>query len=345
VIEPEYALSWARGAGAEACPGARELAREVERRLRRRVFDAAAALSLEVQVSKLAKGLESRVFLRDEQGAVLGERTIAGDGAECESLFAATALAIALLIDPDAPLGPLPAEPVPGAAGAALPPTRVSASDQQPKKTGSNAESSPAPSARAREERAPRDPQGERGVDELAVARRARSTRSFGLAAQAAYAAGVVPGAGFGAALVVDGSPHARWGWLVRGLYLSPSDIESAPGAFRVGLTALALALSLEVASSPSVRFSLDAGPWIGAVHVAVLDPRPTDVGDFLFAAFSGGSRVRLRLAGSVFGEASASLVTPLVRRGLFVEGVAEPVWRQPPLAGLFGAGLGMQIP
>jgi hypothetical protein len=110
---PTYALSWVRGEGAEECPPARALVAEVERRLGRAVFDAAAERSFEVEVMRFGKTYRSDVYVRDAGGKTLGHRSLQSDEPGCTALLNATALAVALVIDPEAAARePAPNKPI-----------------------------------------------------------------------------------------------------------------------------------------------------------------------------------------------------------------------------------------
>jgi hypothetical protein len=113
-------LSWVALPGAESCAGASLLAREVERRLHRHaLFSVAEAdVSIEGRVEPLpgSAGWRAVVQLRDRGGALLGSRSLDGSGPSCDELRKAVALAIALMIDPDALLHSPTSLPEPVAA-------------------------------------------------------------------------------------------------------------------------------------------------------------------------------------------------------------------------------------
>ncbi len=128
-----------RAEGAEECPSARVVVTEVERRLGRPVFNAAAERSFEVEVTRFGKTYRSDVFVRDLDGHTIWHRLLQSDEPGCSALVNATALAIALVIDPEAaahepppstgvgrfraasrhPRPPSPPEPPPAPAGSA----------------------------------------------------------------------------------------------------------------------------------------------------------------------------------------------------------------------------------
>jgi len=116
-------LSWTRLEGAESCIGARELALAVERLLGRAVFvsTAKAELSVEGRVEARDGGAwHAVIVVADEQGQVLGTRELDSAEPDCRSLDDPVALAIALMIDPDAALAPTPP-----ASGPPAPPPEV----------------------------------------------------------------------------------------------------------------------------------------------------------------------------------------------------------------------------
>jgi len=122
-------LAWVRGAGADACPDGAWLRDEVTRRLRRDPFDDDGPRSIEALVERAAPGWRAVIRVRDRQGTLLGERTLTRDGDRCELIVEASALAIALAVDPDAvideaPRAPAPRAPTPRPRRPAPPPSR-----------------------------------------------------------------------------------------------------------------------------------------------------------------------------------------------------------------------------
>ncbi len=130
-------LSWVRLPGAEECVATQPLARAVEERLGRTVFVSAAQadVSVEGRIEPKSKGgWHAVITLRDARGALLGTRELARDEKSCGGMREALALVIAVMIDPDAALGPHavatppappPPEPAPPAPPPAPPPTII----------------------------------------------------------------------------------------------------------------------------------------------------------------------------------------------------------------------------
>lgn len=104
-------LGWARLDGAEKCIGTQELARSVESLLGRATFVSAAEAELAVEgrvEKKKEGGFRAVLSIATAKGEAQGSRELEVAGA-CSELNEPVALAIALLIDPDAELGTKPA--------------------------------------------------------------------------------------------------------------------------------------------------------------------------------------------------------------------------------------------
>jgi hypothetical protein len=103
-------LSFTRSPGSESCISAVDLARAVEKRLRRRVFESpsVAALSIEGQVEATREPPGWRAVIRaaKSDGTALGTRELSSGERQCSALDRSLVLVIAQLIDPDAELDP-----------------------------------------------------------------------------------------------------------------------------------------------------------------------------------------------------------------------------------------------
>lgn len=133
---PRVHLSWTRDAeAAEACPGATQVQADVAERLGFSPFvvgDARSA-SIEVLVTHDRARWQAAVAMRDADGGLRGNRHVESAAADCHSLAAAAALAIALMIDPELLLRPPPrpaAAPTPESSPApsSTPPVSLPAS-------------------------------------------------------------------------------------------------------------------------------------------------------------------------------------------------------------------------
>lgn len=326
--DDRYSLSWVRGDGADQCPSRAALAGEVSARLGRAPFDDDAPRSIEIRVDRAGHGYETRIHVRDADGTVLGRRALAHDQPDCAILFSATALAVALLIDPDAVSRDAQAvarfdvpEPPPPSAAPERPPARPQPPPALP--------SAPAPAAPA--------------VVDAGVRVRERDEHQAFVLTEAVLALGLLPAAAPGAALSAGARVGPRWGFSVTTLAL-PATPTAGEAVFDVGLTAFGLAATFDVLPSAAGRLVLEVGPAVGGLHAIVQSPNPRDAGDHWFAAISAGLRGQLAVTDVLFLGARAAAVVPVVRRGLFVRGESEPVWRQPAIGALGGAGLGLSF-
>jgi hypothetical protein len=318
-----YALSWVRAQGAEDCPTGRALAAEVERRLGRRVFDAAAERSFEVEVTRIGARYHSDVFVRDAAGKALGHRALESDEPGCAALFGATALAIALVIDPDAAQRE---DRVSSGVAAfeALPPV-----------------SPPPPPVVAPPVVTP-PPKPEPTPPAFVPPPMAAVTMSL----RGLLLGGAIPGLAPGWGLAVTARPTRRWGYALSGSYAAPRTARQGEGVFEIGLTRATVALTFDAARSESVRLVLSAGPSLGAYHLAVVEPVPvTDPGDFLFAALDLGTILQVAVSQRVFFELGGQALVPFKRQQFLARGQAEPVWSQPWLSGGGLLGVGTRFP
>jgi hypothetical protein len=303
------------------------LATEVERRLGRKVFDAAAERSFEVQVARVGDNFRSDVYVRDETGRTVGHRSLQNDEPGCAALLGATALAILLVIDPEAaargpastnvgafeaPPAPPPAPPSP------LPPNPLPPPVVAPPVS---------PPPRIREPVLP-----------------PRALTTFAWRAQAA--AGLVPSIAPGFELSFGARLGQKWGFAASASYTLSRNVTQGAGSLDLGLTRASAHATFEATRNESVRLLLAFGPTLGALHVAVREPAPvTDPGDYLYLAAELTAGLQLSVTRTVFLEVGTSGLLPLRRQRLLVRGQAEPVWAQPAFAGLGFLGVGTMFP
>lgn len=318
---PSYALSWARGEGAEACPPARALAADVERRLGRKVFDPASELAFEVQVTRSAGRYRSDVFVRDERGGSVGHRALESDEPGCAAVFDATALAIALVIDPEAASRPAGATQAVAAFDAPVPPAVAAPAPVLPPPA--------APPARAVPPAPPAEP---------------RVPTSVSLRTE--LSSSLVPGVSTGVALAFTARPGERFGLAVSGAYTAPRTARDGGGEYDIGLTRAGLALTFDAARSRQVRLALSGGISVGAFHVGVLEPTPVlDPGDFPFLALELGALLQVSITKGFFIELGGLGQLNALRQEFLVSGETEPVWKQSVLSGAGFLGLGVAFP
>jgi hypothetical protein len=299
------------------------LALEVERRLGRKVFDPAAERSFEVEVTRFGARYHSDVFVRDAAGKALGHRALESDEPGCAALFGATALAIALVIDPEA------AQRESGAAQG------VAAFEAPPPAAPSPVPPPPpviVPPART----------SERPPSPVAPPPATAVTMSL----RGLLLAGAVPALSPGLGLAMAARPSARWGYGLSASYTAPRTVREGEGVFELGLTRGTVALTFDAARSEAVAFVLNAGPSFGAYHLAVFEPMPvTDPGDFLFAALELGANLQVSASKTIFFELGGLALVPFKRQQFLVRGQAAPVWSQPWLSGGGLLGVGARFP
>ncbi len=110
-------LSWTRLEGAQGCIGTRDLARAVEAILGHPVFVSASQAELSIEgraESRPGGGFRVVLSASNRSGELLGSRELSTDERDCGAINEPVALAIALMVDPDAALSSEPsAEPKP----------------------------------------------------------------------------------------------------------------------------------------------------------------------------------------------------------------------------------------
>jgi hypothetical protein len=319
-----YALSFVRGSGAETCPNRQDLEREVSTKLGHSPFDAGATRSIEILVEATPEGYRSVVSAIDRDGKVLGRRVLLGEEESCAPIFSATALAVALLIDPEAALNrdshaneavgrfevEEPPRPPP-----APPPTPVAPPPAVPPALAPPIYAEP-------ETQIKRYPVSFTGAD-------------------AVVAIGLVPSVSPGVGFFADVRVSRPWGFALSALYVTSGSTPEGNGAvLDVSLTSFGLALSLAAVTTPSFRVLPDIGLAAGALHVGVRNGQAIGASDQPYFALAFGVRLEAQVINQLFLTLRAGGAVPLIRRGLFVQGTTEPLWRQPPIGGVASFGV-----
>jgi hypothetical protein len=318
-----YALSWVRAEGAEACPSARALVAEVERRLGRSVFDASADRSIEVEVTRFGDTYRSDVYVRDAAGKTSGHRELQSDEPGCGALVSATSLAIALVIDPEAASRPAPT------AAAFEPPPAIA-----PPPAPAEVPPPPPPSVPA--------PPPSHDAPRVSAPPHTVVT----ISGRALLESGLVPKTSPGFELSVSSRPGRRWGYALA-VALTPAQTAThGIGSLDIGLSRVSALVTFDAGHSDTARLLFGAGPSLGAFHVAVREPAPvTAPGDYWFAGATLGADLQVRVLEGVFIELGGFGFAPLRRQEFLVRGQSEAVWRQPIFSGLGFLGLGTTIP
>jgi hypothetical protein len=305
-------LSWVRRAGAEECPTALFVAQRVEERLQRNVFVPASAtdLSVEAYVERLPASWHVVISVSNAAGKTMGYRELSDAGPSCGVIAESAALAIALMIDPEAQLRRAP-----------------------PPRTPTTAPE-PAPPSAPQEMIAP--PSTEATSDQRIVE------------VAAAFWGGLVPG--FGPGVVARGGTSLPGRLLrleLEGGYLFPQAAEvqtnegakSAIGAkFAVALGGVDLCTLL--AESIDVSFSTCAGVNAGSILARPYAPQTVDVQQF-FMAFAARAHLRIRVVGGLRLALGADLDMPLWRDHFQMSAGLQTndVFRQSAVAGGFEIG------
>lgn len=310
-------LVWARGDGADSCASPAEVRAIVTQRLGFEPFSEDAPRTIETVVERFRGRWYARLRVRDQKGMSLGTREIQSDAQDCTSIESAAVLAIALTIDPNAEIAPAPADTAePESSFVELP-----AAVLPPPLPAS------APVARG----LPVSPPAR-----LDSAKHAESSVSL----LGGLSAGLVPG--FSPAAGLSGSiPVApSWALAARSVFVAESSPDDA--RFDFGLSVFGLGPCYQDSGSVTLGACLSA--WLGSTWAVVHDVRPTDPGGRPFTALSAGPFVRLPVIGPMHLELSGDVFVPVVRRRFTVTGWSEPVWHQPPVAGLLSLGAGLHF-
>ncbi|MEI8257022.1 MAG: hypothetical protein WCJ30_15220, partial [Deltaproteobacteria bacterium] len=272
-------------AGTEGCLVDTEVRADVTARLGRDPFDASALRSIDVVLSRDAAAYAARIYTREDPAGTAATRTLTSNPDDCPRLRASVNLAVALAIDPDAPLAP------------ATPPTVLPHSP------------APLPSPAPGPVRPPVRPPDPRAWD-----------RSDRLALRAVIAVGPLPAP---APAVSIGFESGRPGWL-RGSFgaLRTFEVLTSDGAFGFSLTAFWAALCAGTADarwSVSACLGAQAGFAAGVVHnlVGLVPVRP---GDYGWLAVIAPVRGAVRIVDPVVVELSAEPYVAVLRQSFRVQ-------------------------
>lgn len=296
-------LAWVRGEGADRCPDETVIRQAVINRIGPDAFRGAVTQRIEAVVSGEAGQWRLRLYVRDAQGARLGQRELVDSGATCDEIAATGALAIALSIDPDAPLTPRsPPPPTPAAAAVPVAPARV---ERVIVREGA--------------------PFG--GLD--------ASLRMVGLAAALPQ---ISPGVGLGVQVV----RRERFSLETSVLVVPAVHVDADDARFGFGLTALGLSGCGAITRARAARLSICGGLLGGVVHATVSGSERPQPADVPWLALSLGARLSVPIAGPLAAEFALDALTPLSRLR-FVGAQQDAVVFEQPLLGAVGSfGLGL---
>lgn len=319
------ALSVQQGSGAEACMGAAQLRRGVEKRLKRRVFvePAQASLKLAVIFERTGSDTEARIELASIDGTPRGTRSLVTSG-HCSALDDSLALSVALLVDQ-------PPEPEPEAQ----PP----ASAPPPEQTGSPS-SATLPAQPAAAARSPRPPTPLTIPAEVAAPREPWHL-SFGASAAAAW--GVLPALEPGAALHLKLVPRGFFPIALSGDGFLPANAErdSSSGA-RFRLLRMGIAVCPALHERPGVALSLCVGQKVGWLTVEGYGFDHDRQERRINYALVAGGEGRLRLFAPISARAYLGAEVPLARDRFTSGGTGATELFQPTPVAL-GAEIGLE--
>jgi hypothetical protein len=318
---PAFELSVVRLDGSGSCPGATAFRSRVATRLGREPFGQPAERAIETVLSRQADAWRAEITLRDATGIVQGRRTIEAVGTDCGPLFEATALAIAIAIDPEAALGPAPPAPV-AAPPPAPPPVEVAPAPADcPKATCPTAP--PCPRAAC-----PRDVP--------------RTGTHVAVSARAALAGGMLPRPVPGFALSAEAGSGAVRAELEL-LYLPEAVAEDR--RFSFGLTTAGVGVCGALSPHPRLELGICAGVQLGAIYSVVRDAPALDAGDETWLAAAVGPRLRVEPASPFLLDVGVSAVVPLQRPAFALAGVEKPVFEPARVGVLAFVGVGVGSP
>lgn len=321
--KPTAVLSWVRAPGAEACASLAEVAARVNARLGRPVFVAPTEAKLLIEATitedRESGGFRVRIVLNSDAGAPLGTRDLGVPGDDCRAATDTAALAIALMIDPDAA----------AADSEATFPVEARAKNEAPEPLPPS--KPPAPSEQAASPASRPTPQPEHWRTRLGVG--------------ALASVGQLPGVAVGGLGLVRLSPQSRLGGVdVSARYLAKKDQElraNVGGTFSA--SSVALAGFWAPLQKQRITFSVAAGGEVGVIasngyNLATRnDYRLTWLTN---AALDGD--LALRLTDSVAMLLRLSLKLPLVREHFEAEvaGRATEIFSTSAMIGDLALGL-----
>jgi hypothetical protein len=274
-------LGLTRGAGAEACITAHELAQRVEARLGHATFVSAAQADLfvDARVDRAGRGWAATVAASRANGAHVGVRKLASANRDCHSLDEDLVLVVALVIDPLATSSP----PVPAPA----PPVAAPA---------------------------------HRDVIYVPVPVPGSTPRwSFAARIATTVLGGVLPSPAPGLELSVAATPPGAWAIELGAIVTrrTSTDDETGHGA-DLRLAVVTLAVCPELLERERFRLQLCGGGAAGALAVRSHGLDPGAGGDHAAGLLFSRARGSVRLGGGIDAAIDLGMIVPLVRRTVY---------------------------
>lgn len=299
-------LVYTRSLEAEACPEASVIESDVTARLGESPFRSDAPDSIEVHVRRERGEWSALIEEREGSGPPAGSRVVTSSAESCDSLALAVGLAIALMIRARSS-----AEAAPEVKPVAPPPVAPVVVPPAP----------PCP-----------DPP--------------RDEPHAGVFARVVGAIGVLPRAALGAS-VLGRVPFAEHGSIAVGMTFLPEQrTSSAIGDFGFGATWGEVTGCYGIHPAESVRISACATALFGALHSVVSDPVPVETGASFWGAAGVGLQADFEPIEPIHLLLSVEGALPFERYSYVValEGRSEPVYTQPRIATILGAGIGVEL-
>jgi hypothetical protein len=325
--EPEPVhFAWVRGPGAGACHGQKHIAEQVTARLGRDPFEASAARSIDAYVTRSEKGWRAEIYVRGSDGALAGTRELTSEAQDCAAIEAASVLAVALAIDPEAgtrsPSPPAPA-PAPSLPPRPAPPSAAPSMTAPPSPPPASSAAAPPPPPPAREPPA--------------------AIGSAGAVVRAGAGVGLLPKPA--PALSLAAHVSVARSVQITGEALWMHEVRASDARFAFGLSAFALGACVDVLRQSWADLAACGSLWAGTLHAVVYALAPTEPGERAWAAAALSPRFRIRLPAHLHAEVGTHVLVPLVRRPFTVTGIADPVFQQAPVTALPFAGFGASLP
>lgn len=327
----EVRISWVRGPGAHGCAGPARIVEQVTARLGHGAVAADGTRAIDVYVTRAGGTWRAQIYKRGRDDALSGTRELTSEAEDCAPIEAASVLAIALAIDPDAGTRP-PSPPSPSLAPSPIPSPSPGASPRHPPTRSPVADDvlAPAPLPAWVPPPDPAQPSHP-------------PPGGAGATLRAGVGVGLLPGvaASFLLASEVSVAPRVH----VTGAALWMPEVRASDARFAFGLSAFSLGTCGDVAVWARVDLALCGALWGGALHGVVYTLTPVDPGQHAWAAAEAAARLRIHLVSRLHAELVLPAVVPLVRPPFTVTGFAAPVFRQAPVTFLPTAGLGAHFP
>jgi len=316
-------LIWIRGVHADTCPGQLEVERQVRWRLGRDPFQLDAPRMIEAKVSLVDATWHAEIIVRDNTGALLGQRMLDVKADNCGQVVDAVGLAVALAIDPNVSFE----SRVPSLPSAAPPSRNGTAGTRAQPPVGAAAM---APLAQPKPEHAAPTQDAEHD----------KSRYEYELTLRGLIAAGLLPGVAPG--MGVAGAFGANGLRLTLGLSFLPET--KLDDGFSFGLTAASAGFCADVIRTGLISASLCGELIAGAMHAVVYRLEPLRPGDYAFAALGVGPKVGLHVSSPFFIEGGVVAAFDFLRPKFAIHN-GGTVFESSLLGGIGYIGVGVAVP